>query len=323
MLALPTVLSELGVSPERAFGAARVDPGLFEDPEARIAIEPLGGLFDTCVALTQCDHFGLLVGERFSLRALGPLGSLMRHSATVGDAIRGLLLHLHLTDRGAAPVLLAPDPSCVALGYSIYRHGTPATAQILDGAIAIAYRILRELCGPAWQPLRVQLSHGRPERIAPYRRMFGANLAFDAEVSAVLFASSWLLQPIAGADAGTHGAINRAIREASANFPLTFAEQVHGVLHQMIRGGDASAASVARLFGIHERTLRRRLEDEGKHLQQLINDERFEIAKQLLDHTSLPVAEIAAALQYADPNAFSRAFRGWAELSPTQWRARQ
>ena len=104
---------------------------------------------------------------------------------------------------------------------------------------------------------------------------------------------------------------------------MTFAEQVQGVLHQMIRGGGASAATVARLFGIHERTLRRRLEDEGKHLQQLINEERFEIAKQLLDHTSLPVAEIAAALHYADPNAFSRAFRGWAKLSPTQWRARQ
>ena len=68
ILALPTVLSELGVSPGRAFAAAQVDPGLFDDPEARIATEPLGRLFDTCVALTRCDHFGLLVGERFSLR---------------------------------------------------------------------------------------------------------------------------------------------------------------------------------------------------------------------------------------------------------------
>ena len=322
ILALPAVLAELGVSPSRAFAEAQVDPGLFADPEARIPIKPLGRLVDTCVALTRCDHFGLLVGERFSLQGFGQLGSLMRHSATVGDAIRGLVLHLHLSDRGAAPVLLAPDPSCVALGYSIYRHGTPATAQIHDAAIAIAYRILRELCGPAWQPMRVQLSHGRPAAgIAPYRRLFGANLTFDAEVSAILFASSWLLQPIAGADPRTHGALNRAIRETTANFPMGFAEQVRGVLHQMIRGGDASAAAVARLFGIHERTLRRRLAHEGQHLQQLIDEERFEIAKQLLDHTSLPVAEIAAALQYADPNAFSRAFRGWAMLSPTQWRA--
>jgi AraC-like DNA-binding protein len=168
--------------------------------------------------------------------------------------------------------------------------------------------------------MRVQLSHGRPANLAPYRRVFGSTPTFDADVSAVLFASSWLDRPIAGADPRLHAALNRAILEATAAGPMTFAEQVQGVLHQMILSGTASAASVARLFGIHERTLRRRLEDEGKHLQQLVNDERFEIAKQLLCNTGLPVAEIAAALQYADPNAFSRAFRSWAGLSPQQWR---
>ncbi|SDW11198.1 AraC family transcriptional regulator [Thiocapsa roseopersicina] len=320
ILALPAVLTELGVSPGRAFAEAEVDPGLLDNPEARIAIEPLGRLLDICVALTQCNHFGLLLGERFNLQALGHLGALMRHSPTVGDAVRSLLLHLHLTDRGAAPVLLAPDPSCVTLGYSIYRHGTPATAQILDAAIAIGYGMLRELCGPAWQPVRLQFSHARPANIAPYRRVFGATPTFDAEVSAILFASSWLLRPIAGADARLYGVFARAIREATANYPMSFAEQVSGVLHQMIRGGNASADAIARLFGIRERTLRRRLAHEGKHLQQLVDEERFEIAKQLLHDTNLPVADVAAAVQYADPNAFSRAFRSWAGLSPKQWR---
>ncbi|WP_373507123.1 AraC family transcriptional regulator [Thiocapsa sp.] len=321
ILALPAVLTELGVEPGLVFAEARVDPGLFEDPEARIGIEPLGRLLDICVARTRREDFGLLLGERFTLEAIGLPGSVMRHSPTVGDAVRSLLLHLHLTDRGAAPVLLAPDPSCVTLGYSIYRHGTPATAQIYDGAIAIGCRILRELCGPAWRPVRVQLSHSRPAAgIAPYRRVFGSSVIFDADVSAVLFASSWLDRPITGADPKLHAVLNRAILEATAAGPMTFAEQVQGVLHQMILSGTASAASIARLFGIQERTLRRRLEDEGKHLQQLVNEERFEIAKQLLCNTRLPVAEIAAALQYADPNAFSRAFRSWAGVSPQNWR---
>jgi hypothetical protein len=47
ILALPAVLAELGVSPGRAFAQAHVDPGLFEDPAARIATEPLGRLFRT------------------------------------------------------------------------------------------------------------------------------------------------------------------------------------------------------------------------------------------------------------------------------------
>jgi AraC-like DNA-binding protein len=103
---------------------------------------------------------------------------------------------------------------------------------------------------------------------------------------------------------------------------MSFAEQVEGVLPQMLLSGTASTEAIARLFAIHARTLRRRLEAEGKNLQQLINQTRFELAQQLLDNTGLSVSAIATALRYDDPNAFSRAFRNWANVSPTQWRAR-
>ena len=322
VIAIPAVLAELGVRPRRAFAQAGVDPRLFQDPDGRIPFEALGKLFESSVALTGCHHFGLLVGERFDLRGLGPLGLLMRNSATVGEALRALLMHLYLHDRGAAPLLLLPDDSRAILGYSIYRHGVPATAQIYDAALAIGQAILRELCGPEWKPLRVQFSHGKPERIAPYRRLFRSSVTFDAELSGVVFATSWLERAIAGADATLHAFLDKAIRQTQADSPTAFTDQVQGMLHQLVLGGSASADAVARLFAIHERTLRRRLAKEGANLQQLINQTRFQLAKQLLQNTGLPVSEIAAALQYADPNAFTRAFRGWAGLSPTQWRER-
>jgi len=114
-------------------------------------------------------------------------------------------------------VLLAPDPACVILGYSVYRHGTPAVAQILDTAVAIGYRILKKLCGPRWKTLRVQFSHSRPAGTAPYRRVFRSNVSFDAEVSGLVFASSWLDKPIEGADATLHDLVAKAIRDAQAN----------------------------------------------------------------------------------------------------------
>lgn len=142
IIALPVVLTELGVRPQRAFAKAGVDIGLIQDPEGRISFEALGRLFAACVELTNCAHFGLLLGERFDLTSFGQLGYLMRNSHTVGDALRSLLLHLHLYDRGAAPVLLASESDCVILGYSIYRHATPASAQIYDAAILIGCRIM-------------------------------------------------------------------------------------------------------------------------------------------------------------------------------------
>ena len=83
-------------------------------------------------------------------------------------------------------------------------------------------------------------------------------------------ASSWLDRPIEGADARLHDQFAQAIRDAQARGPMTFGEQVERVLPRMVLSGMASAPAVAHLFGIHERTLRWRLEAEGKGLQQLI-----------------------------------------------------
>ncbi len=321
IMALPAVLTELGVRPQQAFAHARVDRGLFRDPENRIGLDALGRLFDACAALTHCDHFGLLVGERFELPMFGPLGHLMRHSATVDEVVRSLLLYLHLSDRGAVPVLLAIHPERVLLGYSIYRHGIPATAQIHDAAIAIGYKIMFEICGSSWLPQHTQFAHAPPENCVPYRRLFRSSVSFDAKVSGMEFHASWLRKPIEDADPLLRGFLTKAIRVALDKSPMSFAEQVQRILHQMVLSGTASADAVAHLFGLSERTLRRRLNEEGKTFMQLINETRFELARQLLADTALSVAEIATTLQYDDPNAFSRAFHQWSQVSPTQWRA--
>jgi AraC-like DNA-binding protein len=319
--AIPDVLTEMGVRPAEVFAVAGVDLALFRDPDSRVPFEAIGRLLQACVAATRCDHFGLLVGERFELTGLGPIGRLMRNEASVGDALRNLVLHLHLHDRGASPLLLAPDRSSVMLGYSVYRRGTPATGQVYDAAVAIAYRILRELCGPSWKPLRVQLSHRPPEHVGPYHRLFGPEVWFDADVSGIVFSASWLDRPIAGADPILREALAASLREAEAVSRMSFSERVRVTLHQLILSGAATSSHIARLFAVDDRTVRRRLRKEGTSLRLLISEARFELAQQLLLNTGLSIAEIASALQYADPKAFTRAFRSWAEISPTKWRA--
>jgi len=313
------VLAELGVLPKRAYDLAGLVPTLLDDPDRRIPIEVAGRLFDACVELTGCAHFGLLVGERFRLEHFGPLGDLLRNCATVGDAVRSLLLFLHFQDRAAVPVLLA-EPSCMLLGYSIFRHGLPGAAQIQDCSIAIGHRLLGTLCGPSWKPSRVQLAHSRPASVAPYRRVFRSPVVFDADLSAVAFSPTWMRRPIEGADTALHDVIASELERTAPRGSMRFAEQVQRVLHRLVLDGTASSAAVSQLFGIDERTLRRRLRAEQASLQQLLNGVRFELARQLLLDTQQPIAEVAAALHYADPNVFSRAFRAWAGASPSQWR---
>ena len=59
----------------------------------------------------------------------------------------------------------------------------------------------------------------------------------------------------------------------------------------------------------------------GMGYRDISNEIRFEIARQLLRDTQVPLGQIAAALDYSEASAFTRAFRRWAGQTPSDWRA--
>jgi AraC-like DNA-binding protein len=85
--------------------------------------------------------------------------------------------------------------------------------------------------------------------------------------------------------------------------------------------GETRLEQVADLFAIHRRTLNRRLRAQGTSFKALVDETRYDIARQLLRDTRLPTTEIAATLDYSECSAFVRAFRRWSGTSPSAWRA--
>jgi AraC-like DNA-binding protein len=67
--------------------------------------------------------------------------------------------------------------------------------------------------------------------------------------------------------------------------------------------------------------LHRHLQVEGVAFRQVANEIRFEIACDLLAHTDMSLGQIAAALRYSEPSAFTRAFRRWSGQTPSAWRS--
>jgi AraC-like DNA-binding protein len=66
--------------------------------------------------------------------------------------------------------------------------------------------------------------------------------------------------------------------------------------------------------------LNRRLEEQNCTFQGLVDEIRFEIARQLLENTRMSMSNIAVTLDYSDASAFTRAFRRWSGMAPTVWR---
>ena len=97
--------------------------------------------------------------------------------------------------------------------------------------------------------------------------------------------------------------------------------EVRRLLRTELLRDTCSAAGIARLFSMHRRTMSRYLLNRGLTFRQVANEIRFEIACDLLENTDMALGQIAAALRYSEPSAFTRAFRRWCGQSPSDWRA--
>ena len=144
---------------------------------------------------------------------------------------------------------------------------------------------------------------------------------FDAEQFALFFPARYLNQRLPVADDELRRLLQKQITLLEERYGNDFPEQLRSVLRLAITGGRADASHVAKLFGMHSRTLHRRLKAFGLGFQQVVDEIRFEAARQMLEGSTMDVARIADFLNYAAPGAFTRAFRRWSGTTPAEWRA--
>jgi AraC-like DNA-binding protein len=77
---------------------------------------------------------------------------------------------------------------------------------------------------------------------------------------------------------------------------------------------------VARRLGTSARTLQRRLREEGTSFAAELDAVRRERAEAFLRAPDVSIAEVSWLLGFAEQSAFTRAFRRWTGVAPTEWR---
>ncbi|TGD96639.1 AraC family transcriptional regulator [Methylobacterium nonmethylotrophicum] len=316
--AIYEILSENGHDPDDIFERAGVDSNIFITSEVT-SLASLGRLTALAASQTQCAHFGLLVGRRTTLASLGLLGSLLRHSETIGDALHALKSHYDHLNRGAL-LEVTSDDAVATVRYSPYDAETDGIALHCERAVATLTNVLRALCGPNWSPDEVWLPRLEPPDIDPYRKFFRCSVRFEQEIAALVFAARVLRQPIAGAKPVIRNAVERRIRQLEADVPSDTSGQVRRQVRSTVAEKRVQKSQIAQLLAIGHRTLSRRLKAEGTTFRSVASQTRLGTAKQLLSHTNLSLAEISAALEFSEPAAFTHAFRRWTGTTPSAWR---
>jgi AraC-like DNA-binding protein len=94
------------------------------------------------------------------------------------------------------------------------------------------------------------------------------------------------------------------------------------MIARRLAGGRPEIRAVARTLNISVRTLQRRLAERGWTYQRLLDEARFAEARRAIAKPDDLLKVLASDLGFEEQASFTRAFRRWTGLSPSEYRRR-
>lgn len=316
-------LQTAGVPVERHLAAARLASIAIDAPERLVPLRPVLEFFDHAATAEGIPSYGLLVGARTEIDDLGALGRLILRSVTVGDALRTAAANMPLYNSGER-IWLRREKERILICHSLDACGSAGDRHGHLFAIMLLIKIIRLAAGPGWCPREIRLSRSEAHGLKTYEAVLPSDWVYHAEpYSALVVDRSLLAQRFGGRMPGLYqrpGGVDDAtlLRESAPACDL--GHSVQQAIGGLLRGGYPSIRLAADLAGLSVRTLRRRLAEEGTSYERLVEEVRCEAALDMLRGGQLRLIDIAYELGYADPANFTRAFRRWTGMPPSEYR---
>ena len=314
-----------GVEPEELYRAVNFDPALLNDPDNRIPFSQFVAFYEQGARLTGDDAFGLHIGERAEPELFDVLGYVVVHSPTFGEAINRLIRYHSIWSDGAF-YDFDVSGSQARLTYEYADGLIDARRHDCEMTLSILVSFARRGTGVDWTPHEVSFRHSKPNSIVEHQRIFRSQIYFDKPVNELIFDSSLLALPMMKADPGLCVILDRHAQELLSRRPRAddLTNQVRQLLSEALNvGDDPRIEIISQKLGVSVRTLQRKLKEEGRSHQDLLDEMRSELSRRYLQEPKLAICEVAYLLGFSEPSAFHRAFRRWTGITPKEFRRGQ
>lgn len=271
-------------------------------------------------------RLGFEMGRRFGLAGYGPLTMLLMTSPNGFESFRMGVRYQSLT-YAYGELSLVPGETETALILKPIPMPDSVRRILIDRDMTGTFRLVNDIqtqLGLDLRPREIWLPYAEPDPAtrAAYERFFRAPIRYDKPWCQATIGNRDLNTPLPGS--------NRAAREMyqaqcdallarRSTPPEGLAERVRAYLDLFI-GEFPDAAQTAVTFELPERSFRRRLGEEGRSFQKLLDEVRLGKAKTWLADPTRSVERIAALLGYSEPAAFIRAFERWTGSTPARYR---
>ncbi len=291
-------------------------------PAARITYRAYLRMHRNLVAHPLPADFGFVRGP-FSIASYGMLGYAMMSCATLQQAIQIALKYY----RTAGPILELTfemnDTRLVIRADNVFGLGVTQLTLATEELFTAFPLLLDVLVGQRVAPQQVDLSYPAPPHAHLYASRFDCPVSFDAPVTQFVLGGNELTLPLLQADADSAVMFERSCRQLLQE--IEGHDSLANTLRQLLLdspGKLPDAATAAAHLHLGERTLRRRLAEEGTTFQAILDEVRCHVATDYLLSTHLSTQEIAELLGFSEATNFRRAFLRWTHRSPTSFRRR-
>jgi len=288
----------------------------------QISIEKVISLFGIILQQSGNQAIGLEIGSNIRPGSLNALGYALMSSKNLYEALQ-LQKAFGATISNSAPLRINLDhPSLVNVSFTITDIEQDAARLLHDMFLSMFWTYANWITRTEGQLARVCFTHSAPSYVDKYIETFGILPLFGQDECQLAFDKKHLEDTLYQSDDN----LNDLMREQTASLLRKSKESanlyaaVTYQVRQLLPLQKATLTLVASRLNMSERTLSRKLKDEGDSFKSVLLNVRESLALEYLRNQHLSVNEIASKLGYVDYSSFSHAFRCWTGRSPSMYR---
>jgi len=292
-----------------------------DDPRVRLAVHDQICLLNLIADALPDDLLGFHLAQHCDLREMGLLYYVLASSETVIEALRRGVRYGVLVNEGVLQQYSGEGELRIAFKYvGVSRH---LDRHQSEWWMALLVRVLRELTGLRVSARRVRLVHARSKSPREFASYFGKEVKFSAAVDEISFAGTIGNARIVSADPYLNRLLVGHYEEALARRRLgrgSIEAMVENAIVPLLPHAEVRIGEIARRLGLGERTLARRLKEEGLTFSALLGRLRHDLADRYLADGGTSISQIAWLLGYQEVSAFSKAYKRWTGKAPREVR---
>ena len=302
-------LDALGVSETMSISEA-----ISECPTSRVDGEHFITLLEAIDHVMKDEAVGIRLGRALAVSSFNALGYAAASCNTLFEALRLIPKYEVLVmTQGCTEIVEQRDIVDVRWSMKSGQY----LAILEDLFLAVWVVLGKHLTGRDELNMEVHFTHQLPKNVKVWHEVFGSNVLFEQRIAGIRFNADLLSLPILRSDPFVHRVMTKEADElASAMGGLSVASQVTNSVIRQLSLGEPSQKKLASQMNLSERTLRRRLQEEGTTYLSIVDAVRKERAAYYLRETTLSLLEISMLLGYQQLTAFNAAYKRWTGSTP-------